>query len=576
MSGFVRRVLRPDDAGADHIRRDLCWLLGVGLLLIASGIGLRDPWPADEPRFALIARDMLATGQWLIPQVGGDLYADKPPLFFWLLAAALWLTGSLRWAFLLPSMLAALGSVVLVYDLARRLWNREIGLLAGFALLVSVQFIWQARQAQIDATLCFWTTLGLYGFMRHLLLGPDWRWYVGAWAAVGFGIITKGVGFLPLLIFLPYLWARVAHWPGAQRFELRARWSLGPLVMIAAVSVWLVPMLVAAAHHPDLAAYRDEILFRQTLERYAEAWHHREPFWYFIVAVIPLLWLPWIALVPWLWPRWRNSWRERDLRVVLPLAWTVLVVLFFSFSSGKRGVYVLPAVPAFVLACAPFLPDLARRRAPQRMLLVLVALIAAATSIAAFGLLRPGDNERLELLQSYGVDPVPPLFAIGAGCIAICLLARSKLAFIAFGVCIAWSVLIVSYWVIPAMNEWRSGERFVRHVQARTADVGELGLVAYKEQYLLYLDRPVINFGQRRRDLEQEAADAAAWLVAGSNRGLLVDERVLALCFQAATSRKLGWANRQHWYLVQDGANPACVARGRREIALAYSPHRIR
>ncbi len=68
-------------------RLDLLWLLGLGLLLIATGIGLRDPWPADEPRFALIVRDMVATGDWLLPRVGGDVYADKPPLFFWLMGA---------------------------------------------------------------------------------------------------------------------------------------------------------------------------------------------------------------------------------------------------------------------------------------------------------------------------------------------------------------------------------------------------------------------------------------------------------------------------------------------------------
>ena len=76
--------------------RDLALLVGLGLLLIATGIGLRDPWPADEPRFALIARDMVASGDWLFPRAGGDLYQDKPPLYFWLLACAYALIGSVR------------------------------------------------------------------------------------------------------------------------------------------------------------------------------------------------------------------------------------------------------------------------------------------------------------------------------------------------------------------------------------------------------------------------------------------------------------------------------------------------
>ena len=106
---------------------------------------------------------MVRSGQWLIPMIGGDTYADKPPLFFWMIAIAYALTGSLRIAFLLPSLLASLGSLALVYDLGRRLWNREVGLAAGLLLLGTVQFVWQGRQAQIDATVCFWIVLGLYG-----------------------------------------------------------------------------------------------------------------------------------------------------------------------------------------------------------------------------------------------------------------------------------------------------------------------------------------------------------------------------------------------------------------------------
>ena len=356
---------------------DLLWLLALALLLIATGIGLRDPWPADEPRFALVARDMVATGDWLLPRVGGQPYPDKPPLFFWLIALGLQLTHSLRVAFLLPSFLAGFGCVALVYDLGRRLWNREAGLAGALALLFTVQFVWQARQAQIDATLCFWTTLSLYGLLRHLLLGPSWRWYTIGWAAAGLGVITKGVGFLPLLVLIPFAILRDPRWQPRKAPGGGARWLLGPLAFLAAVSIWLVPMLLAANSDPALAAYRDDILFDQTIKRYGNAWHHREPFWYFLVNVIPVLWLPLTLLVPWLFGHWRNALRSFDLRIALLASWIVLVVLFFSLSTGKRGVYVLPAVPAFALLCAPYLAQVATRRGAQRAMFVLASAVGA-------------------------------------------------------------------------------------------------------------------------------------------------------------------------------------------------------
>ena len=80
--------------GTASARRDLALLLLAGCVLIGAGLGLRDPWPADEPLHALIARTMLATGNWLIPMVGGDFFQDKPPLLFWLQAICFRLTGS--------------------------------------------------------------------------------------------------------------------------------------------------------------------------------------------------------------------------------------------------------------------------------------------------------------------------------------------------------------------------------------------------------------------------------------------------------------------------------------------------
>ena len=110
---WLDRWLRPGADSPRDVLVDLAWLLGLALVLMGAGFGLRDPWPADEPRFALVAQDMLRSGDWMIPRVGGDLYADKPPLYFWLLAMAMAITGSTRLGFVLPSLLAGIGVVML-------------------------------------------------------------------------------------------------------------------------------------------------------------------------------------------------------------------------------------------------------------------------------------------------------------------------------------------------------------------------------------------------------------------------------------------------------------------------------
>jgi 4-amino-4-deoxy-L-arabinose transferase-like glycosyltransferase len=564
---------RVGRARGDDVRTDLFWLLGLALVMVGAGLGLRDPWPADEPRFALIARDMVRTGQWLVPMVGGDLYQDKPPVFFWLIALCLKVTGSFRIAFLLPSLLASMGTVALVYDLARRLWNRETGLAAGIVLLSTLQFVWQGRQAQIDGLECFWITLGLYGLLRHLLLGPAWGWYAAGWAAAGLGVITKGVGFLPLLVLIPYAVARAPRWQPRPVAGGGWRWATGPLAFLVAVSIWLVPMLLLAAVDPKVAAYRDEILFQQTVDRYASAWHHKEPFWFFIVNVIPGLWLPLTALLPWTVPRWRQALRQADLRILLLLSWVVLVVLFFSMSAGKRGVYVLPAVPALALATAPWLIELTSRAGPRRVFFGLACFVTAVAGLAAVYLGWVAPEERAQLLMEEGIDGVGPLAVIGVLGVVVCLWLRPQRAVLAYAGVLTAALVVVGFWINPAIDRSRSGATFSRLIESRTAGIPELGMVAYKEQYLMQLKRPTWNFGHARwREWEQEADDAAAWLVAGSGRGLLIDEFVRERCFKDVPVIDVDLANRKEWVVVTGGPDPACVARGQLDVALYYAP----
>jgi 4-amino-4-deoxy-L-arabinose transferase-like glycosyltransferase len=568
---LLERLLRPGRTSSRDTLLDLLLLTAFALLLVAPGLGLRDPWAPDEPRFALVAKDMLRSGDWLFPRVGGDLYADKPPVFFWLLAIAMSITGSLRLGFLLPSLLACIGSTWLVYDLLRRVRGREIALAGAFVLLLTFQFTWQARQAQIDGVLCFFTTLGLYGLMRHLVAGPARGWYLVGWAAAGVGVITKGVGFLPLLVLLPFAFLAYRGWPHTAG-RIRTLSLAGVATALVAIGLWFVPMIIATSAGGDLLDYRNEILFKQTVTRYAEAWHHNEPPWYYLVNVIPLFWLPLIALVPWLWSRWRSALRDRDTFVALMLAWVVVVVAFFSLSSGKRTLYVLPAVPAFAMAAAPWLPELLRARGPKRLAFGLALLfpVLAACGAAYFAI---NGQAAARVVRQFDVQPVLPLLVMALVAAVPVILLRVRDGWLAYAGSLAGMLLTIGLVVYPRIDNVRSGRALMGKLERASAGIEELGLASAKEQYLLQIRRPVVNFGHARwREREDEAADAAVWLAQRPGRALFVEGRTRDACFPEADAVDLGTANRGHWFLVTGKADADCVARGDLSRAILYTP----
>ena len=538
------------------------WLLMLtAALVIAAGLGLRDPWPSDEPRFALVARQMVESGNWWFPHRGSELYSDKPPMLMWWQAALYSLLGNWRVAFLLPSLIAAMVTLACVVDLGSRLWNRRVGLYAGWALLLAVQFVFQAKKAQIDPLVVMFITLANYGLLRHLLLGPAWRWWALGWLAAGLGVITKGVGVLALLMLLPAALASRAGWRGVAVQAGDRRFWLGPACFLLAIALWLVPVLVQALATglPEYHAYLHDILLRQTAGRYTRSWDHHQPPWYFL-GTMATLWLPTVLLLPWALPAWWRRLRRRDARYLLPLAWWLLLLVFFSLPDGKRDVYLLPALPMLCLALAPLLPGLLRRRDVQAVLAATAVLLSLSLLWAGAAVLlgEPGFEQRLMAERGIGAATTAALgwcvLAMGAGGVA-------ALAWLGWrrGHQV-WALLLSVVWVIyglcgyPLLNDSSSARGTMQRAGQLIGPRAELGLVGWKEQNLLMADRPARDFGFKR-DWLRQLDDGIAWQQqAPARRWLFVQEPLLLSCIDRAQAQWAGTANRRRWWLVPGAA----------------------
>ncbi|SKB56622.1 glycosyltransferase family 39 protein [Luteibacter sp. 22Crub2.1] len=542
----------------------------IALAVLAAGIGLRDPWPPDEPRFALVARQMLESGQWLFPHRGMELYSDKPPMLMWTEAAWMWLTGGWRGAFLLTSLLSGLGTLALVWHAGRRLWDARTGLYAAIVVLSTMQFIDVIRHAQIDPLSLFWITLGNVGILIHCLRGPSWRMYWLGCFAAGLGVITKGVGIVALLMLIPYGVMRFRQWPGVTRTQGDGwRWAGGALAFLIAVSLWLAPMLIAAygLRTPEYLAYVQDILFRQTAERYANSWQHAEYPWFFL-GVILQEWVPVWLLIPLMLPRWREALRLREPRVWMPLVSFLLILVFFSIPRGKRAIYILPALPMLALAIAPYLGELLKARWLQRFCLALTAICGAVFGgVGLWALLKqPRAAQKMAAryeLTDGGHTLWLALVVIGVLFLVCAALWRTRRGVIALLVGMAAGWIVWPVMTYPALNANESARQVMMRADQLIGADGQLGMVLWREENLLQAVRPVKEFGFSRSGPEQ-LADGRAWQREDpSHRWLLVTGQALDDCVVKERVVFVGLANGLRYSLLPSAASKAaCVPSG--------------
>jgi 4-amino-4-deoxy-L-arabinose transferase-like glycosyltransferase len=456
------------------VRRPEAWVLALAALLFLWNLGGHDLWAPDEPYFGEGAREMVVDGHWLVPHVNGRVTSDKPPLFFWTIAVLSLPGGEVTpWTARLPSALAALGTLLLVIRLGRRIGGERVAWLAPLTLATTLMFWEKARWAQIDALLCFlvWVALSAFEAWRAGDAGGR-RAGLLFWLAVALAVLAKGpVGLLlPVGIALVTLAAdrRLGEW-------LRFAPASGPLLFAAVVGAWLAAETFwGSADYSVWGALREHFVGRAV-----HGMHHAQPPWYYL-QVLPLQLLPWIGLVPGAlvlaWRRRREA-GDRWLLVVVSF-----VVLFFSISTEKRDLYVLPAMPAFALLVARLVDALAFPRGegaapPVDRRWLFGAQVAAGGLLALAGAVVP--------VVARGRDEAPywmalvltaVLLATGFATLWACRRSRPLSAALAPAAGFAAGYLFAVTFLYPALEPRKSARPFSLKVAAATAASRAAGL----------------------------------------------------------------------------------------------------
>jgi 4-amino-4-deoxy-L-arabinose transferase-like glycosyltransferase len=466
-------IRRPNDAGRHLPPRSVdqvVWIarsriayaliLLFGLALYLPGLRTLPAVDRDEARFAQSSRQMLESGDYVDIRFQDEARLKKPVGIYWLQAAATALAGGEHpanpiWTYRLPSLLGAIGALIVVLAIGRSWFGAEPGFLAAALLGACLLLGFEARQAKTDAVLLFTVVVAMGGLAAAWIAPatdrlPRRRW-LSFWIAIAVGILVKG----PIILMVAGLAAVVLSLHDRSlRWLLRLRPWPGVAVALVIVLPWLIAITIASH-----GAFFSQSLGGDLAAKLAGVQEsHGAPPGYFL-AMFPVAFWPGslFALPAALWA-WRN---RRDRAVVFCLAWILPAWLVFELVPTKLPHYVLPLYPAIALLVAAFLTDRldeARKRWPSRLMTVLWCLVGIALGAAVVAAAPLADGR----LSLGGILAGLAIWVLTAGAgrsawrggwtgsVAVCLIGAIFVWGLVFGAALP---ALRAPWIAPALKE---------------------------------------------------------------------------------------------------------------------------
>ena len=337
----------PQKSAQRHHIYFIIYLLILGTFVIFFRLGARDMWTGNESEAAVVGWDMVETGRILVPHIIDRPFVDnRPPGAYWLIAAAYKLTGVCStWTARLPSALAALVCILLVYAMGRRAATANAGFVSALILMGMLFFVFTGRMSQQDMLLTLATTLCLWAFWRSLDNNQSvFRFVMAFQIFLGFGVLIKGPAviikiFCSLAVYILY-----------SRSWRDVKWVSFIVTLPVSLCLslwWYIYVWIAWPLMRDVLVHR----FTDQSSKHVEAFY-----WYFLR--LPELLGPVLLFLPLLVIGWRKA-SPTQRRGPLGLFLISAVTMFFVYSlfPSKQTHYLVPLLPALSLALGLLIED---------------------------------------------------------------------------------------------------------------------------------------------------------------------------------------------------------------------------
>lgn len=328
-------------------------------------LGERDLWSSHEGRAAQDAQSLLLDRAWGLPRLF-CLQADlqKPPLYYWLVAAVAWGRGGTvdAWSVRFPAAASGVACVWLLYAFGVWSGRPRSGMMGAFILATSMHFTWLAHIGRIDMPLTFAVATCVCCFYKGLSQWREkggragWPWFAGVYLAMAAALLLKG----PIGVVLPLV-IMVAHLAVARLVDKEKRaislgsfcYGVGVHWGLALVLLLVLPWYLWVNQQTNGEFFR-VFFWKHNIERgLGNGALHVHP-WWFYAPRLAFDFLPWSPLlIPAIWWLGRHAWKADPL-ARFAWIWLTGIIVVLSCSSFKRADYLLPAFPgaALLLGCA--------------------------------------------------------------------------------------------------------------------------------------------------------------------------------------------------------------------------------
>lgn len=340
----------------------------------------------DEGRYVEIAREMVASGNYVTPQLNGSTFLDKPILFYWVEIALIKLFGLHEWSVrLLPAMFGSLGCLF-TYFAGERLFSRRTGLFAAFLQMSTLIYFFSAHYTNMDLMVAVLISGALYATIIGLKATQTvkqrtlYLWAAYALAALAF--LTKGLIGIVLPGLIIGIWLFI-HKDGRNFVKLRI--FSGLVLFLIITTPWIAAV---TSQNPDFLHY---FFIVQQFDRFTGTnFNVHQPLYFYVIVLLVGL-IPWVVfLFQSLHYQIKHARHPQDpqrtIRSYL-LIWPAVIFIFFSIPDSKVIGYILPAIPPLLLLIANFLDERSAYLVQSKSLKTGACLFLALSAIISFALI---------------------------------------------------------------------------------------------------------------------------------------------------------------------------------------------